>query len=176
MNYLLDTISILLLSRIAFQDFKHRGISWFLLPLLFASLLAKSFQSNSVHHLAFFFTINLGFILMQLVLMIMYFSIKEKRIVNIINTKMGIGDILFFICLCVAFSPLNFIFFYLSGLIFTLIAVLVYHFISGRNIGEIPLAGSIAILMIICIFSFYFHHQINPYDDTLLSVVLLPSL
>ena len=175
MKYLLDTLSVLLLALLALQDFKYRGISWYLLPLLFISLLMQALTSNSFQNIVFWFALNLLFVFLQMVLLLIYFGVKEKRFVNIINTKIGIGDILFFIVIGVSFSNINFIFFYLLGLLFTLLAVLVYYLISRKPIGDIPLAGSIALLLIICIFCRCFYTPFNFYDDAFLLHVFLPS-
>ena len=170
-----NIISILLLAAIAVQDFKYRGISWFLLPMLLVALLIKSYLTYPVNEIFFSFLVNLGFVLLQIIMLIAFFSFKERRFVNIINTKMGIGDILFFIAICGVFSPVNFIIFYLGGIVFTLVGVMAYHLAARKQIGEIPLAGCIAVLMIICISYLYFNTNLNPQDDTLLSGVFLPS-
>ncbi len=167
MTFILSIITVALLSVLLYQDFKYRAISWYLIPLLFVALGYSVYAKTGAGPLTKIFFTNLGFLILQGVLLTVYFSIKEKRAFNVINTKLGIGDILFFIVLCIAFSPGNFIIFYLVGLIVTLAATLFYHLISQKQIGEIPLAGCIALLMMLCISYTHFDANLNLMDDTL---------
>lgn len=166
MHYFLDALSIFLLSLIAYEDFKHRAISWYLLPVLGIVFLAASFRQFPLSEIATEFFINFSFVAAQLLLLTVYFSIKERKPVNIIKKHIGMGDILFFIALCAAFSPVNFLVFYVSGLAVTLLGAGIYHLLSRKSIMEIPLAGGFAVLLIIGIFSGYFIGGIRFHDDT----------
>ena len=93
-----------------YEDFKYRAIHWFWLVLfLFIVLLTNSFDINNV-------VLNFMFIMLKLTGVTLYFSIKNRRFVNIINQYLGIGDILFFIPLLFLFSPFNFLAFFILSL------------------------------------------------------------
>jgi hypothetical protein len=67
---------------------------------------------------------------------------------NIIDSQIGLGDILFMICLALAFSPANFLVFYNLGMILTLIIAIAVKTIRKKIKMEIPLAGALAIPLI----------------------------
>ena len=165
MKYGIEIVLVALLSTIVFQDLKHRAISWILIPLLlcFQTLLALS--ALTIEKTIFFFLINLGFIVMQLICITAYFSFKNRKFINIVNNYLGIGDILFFLVLCLGFSPFNFILFYLCSLIITLLAFLLYQILSRSQDKEIPLAGAMALGLIVCHLAHYRFDKINFYQD-----------
>ena len=166
MVFLLEIISISFLSIIIFQDFKQRQISWILIPLLFILLSLISVQeTGGIKTSLQLFLVNCVFIFFQLICLTVYFSIKERKLNNIINTYIGIGDVLFFIVLAAAFSPLNFIIFYVFSLILTVVGVLLLKLFKPFSLKEIPLAGTMSLALIICFIYKYFHHNFNFYDD-----------
>ncbi len=89
---------------------------------------------------------------------------KNKRIVNIIDTYIGLGDVLFFAVMAAAFSPINFIVFYLVSTVLTLISFLVYTFVKKQP-GEIPLAGAMSIGMLLLMLLNAFMPSLNFYND-----------
>lgn len=165
MNLFYTIAGIALLVILAFQDFRERKISWFLLPLLFFSLVLSGIESLSLKQLLAYFSVNFGFIVLQITSLTIYFSIKKRKFTNIINQYIGIGDLLFFVVLCAAFSPVNFIFFYCTCLLISLVWVLFYHFAVRKEIKEIPLAGIFSILLIFILAINNFSPAINFYDD-----------
>ncbi len=131
----------LVLGLIAYQDFKFRAISWpLLLLLLLLLLLTKGFQPET--------GINLLFVAAQLVFLTLYISLKNKRFTNIIDTYLGLGDILFLVVVCAAFSTYEFVIFYIAGLLFSLLAFIIYRLLNRSASKEIPLAGLMSIVMI----------------------------
>ena len=165
MKYLIDIILLILLFIVVWQDFRERKISWLLLPLLFAVFVFADIQKSNFGNIASSFTINSGFILIQLLLLSIYFSLRNKKFTNIINTYIGIGDILFFIVICAAFSPVNFLLFYLLGLLLTIVGFLIYTSIMKRATAEIPLAGSMAALMMAFVLLKNVSGKIDFYSD-----------
>lgn len=163
-----NTICLLVfLVLIILQDFKHRAISWVLIPL---TLIAHSLNAvEGVPQNVFYKNciINIGFIALQLILLSMYLSIKNKRLVNIFDTYLGWGDVLFFVVLCVGFSPLNFIIFYISAMTLTLMASIIYNQILTKNkLQSIPLAGALSALLIVAIIIKHSISGLNFHDDT----------
>lgn len=168
MSPLFTVISMAVLAAIAAEDARHRLISWYWLPVLLLIFVLEAFTQLKPDEAGMYFIINLSFLLVQLLLVTVYFSIRQKRPVNIINTWLGIGDILFFVVLCAAFSPLNYLLFYLLSLLFTIAGYIAYKIIKGRS-STIPLAGAVALLLFLCLLLRWFIPQVNFYDDTLIT-------
>jgi hypothetical protein len=168
--FVLDLILYLCLGCIAFQDLKFRLISWYFLPLLLAGFVFKGIQEQGPSEFLLTSSFNLGFVILQLLLLTLYISLKNRKFINIINTYIGIGDVLFFVVLCTAFSTLNFIAFYVLALMITIFGVAIFHLFSKGKTKEIPLAGSMAIVLIIVIFSSSFYGVSRYADAPLLNV------
>ncbi|MGQ0827052.1 MAG: hypothetical protein ACT4ON_01530 [Bacteroidota bacterium] len=156
MTSIINILLILCLTIIVVQDFKQREISWMLIPLTLAGFTYKAMNGDILLKNVL---LNIAFIVIQLLMLTIYMSIKNKKPVNIINTYLGLGDILFFLVICVAFSPINFIAFYLSSMITTLIGVIIYNRFSNKQTKDIPLAGAMAtgtiVLMVFPGLNFY---------------------
>jgi len=135
---------IAVLSFVLYQDFKQRQILWILLPLLLSGFIIRAFVLHQTAGLWSNSVFNLLFIFLQLTGISIYMSIKNKKLTNIINTYLGIGDILFFVVIAFAFSPILFIAFYVSALTLTAIGFMTYRLINKRGNPQIPLAGAMA--------------------------------
>ncbi|HEY8400583.1 MAG TPA: hypothetical protein VIK89_04940, partial [Cytophagaceae bacterium] len=146
MALLLQITAIALLIFIFYQDYKYRAVYWFLFPLLALTFLLYNLNMAGWQEVGNNMLINLGFISTQLALLTLYFSLKYRRLVNISDSLLGLGDILFLLVLGVLFSPLNFIVYYLLSLLIVLLVAVLLR-ISGRELGKIPLAGIQAILL-----------------------------
>ena len=151
MYYFIFAISAITLSMIAYQDFRSRSVYWFYFPLLTISGIILGFlelKSNlQLFQYAFF---NVFFLAMQLFFLKVYFFLRHKKIVKIVDKKMGLGDILFLIAACFFFSPFNFIVFYISSLLFSIIYYALYKVIKGSSLKTLPLAGLQALFLFIC--------------------------
>ncbi|MFL5763629.1 MAG: hypothetical protein ACJ77K_06775 [Bacteroidia bacterium] len=158
---------ILLLVVVIVQDLYYRRISAWLIPALFVGFL---FRGMTVVGASAFFSdalFNLGFVAVQLGLMWLYFILKNRRWINIVDTFIGLGDLLFFIVLCTAFSPVNFIFFFISALICSLFSAFLYDRFVKRMQREVPLAGIMASVLIVTLISCSFL-SLGLYDDSYL--------
>lgn len=174
MLLLLQIVSVLLLLILTYQDFKDRAISWIILPVLFICFILTSLETLPLSALGLFFGINSGFIFLQVCSVALYFLIKRRTIKNIIDKEIGLGDILFFIVLTVAFSPVNFIAFYVVTLILTLAAYLLIKFFNASTKREIPLAGIMSLAMAFLIITSFFSDSFNLYSDrAILSLITL---
>lgn len=161
----LDIISLLLLFVIIIQDFRQRKISWIPLPLLFIAFTTKAILSEGFTEAILLFLKNFGFIFIQFLALVTFYFLKERKFTNIVNRQIGLGDVLFFIVICSAFSLLNFLFFYLSGLLLTIIGYLFYRIFSKKAGAEVPLAGCLSFILMLFIFLQYLNFHFNPYDD-----------
>lgn len=169
MQYVIDICLLLLLAVVLFQDLKQRQISWFLIPLLLVSFIAQGLFRIPANELMHYTMFNIGFIVVQLVILTAYISIKNKRLVNIINSYLGIGDVLFIATVAAAFSPLNFIVFYITALLFTLFVFVVVKLLTKKLSKEIPLAGAMAAVMIGLILVNQWLPEFNFYKDDYLT-------
>ena len=137
---------VLCLLPIVYEDFRYRAIHWIWL-VLFAGVLLIGGPVESKTILS-----NFVFIGLQLFLLTLYFSIKHRKWINITKDYLGIGDILFFIPLCLLFSPDGLILFFVGSLLLSLIGTLLFVLLKKTSLSTIPLAGcmSIPLIIILC--------------------------
>jgi hypothetical protein len=135
-------------------------------PLLAVLLAGVHFLLNrSIVDVGLSLFINLGFLILQLVLLTVYFSIKGKKLINITVQLFGLGDVLFLFSIAFYLSVLNFLFFYITSLAFILLAwVLVQSFSSSKS-KQIPLAGLQAILFSVFLSGDWFWLHLNATND-----------
>lgn len=128
----------------AIQDFKYRGIIWYIFPLLGVLSLTIGFQHQMVWQ-----EIIQSFIFLIIIISCLqiYFSIKEKKWIHLFKTHLGIGDVLFFIAVIPLFSNVSYILFFITGMFVSGITHLI---ISRLNKKEtVPLAGYLAIYLML---------------------------
>lgn len=147
---------------LAIQDFKDRAISWWLIPFTITSYFV--YQNSFFTLINTELYLNLLFVLINYISVTAYFSLKEKRIVNIFKDYLGIGDLLFFVVCAFMFSLPNFIFFLIASFLLTLIGALLWSKIKPQSSPYIPLAGIMAALLIpLLMLEFFF--QINLFRE-----------
>jgi hypothetical protein len=138
MKSVVEIMLILVLLVIAYQDYKFRAVWWVLFPIIIA--LSLPFNDEILETLYNGLT-NWIFVFIQLSLLTIYFSIKNKRIVNIAEGLLGWGDILFLFSVSFLFSFPYFISFYVGSLLASLVFVLIAQFSRKSSFSTIPLAG-----------------------------------
>ena len=148
MERIVDIIGIMTLGILSWQDFRSRQIAWWLLPILAAALFLSSLQKNSASEIGIGFSFNITFLCIQFLFVWIWFSLKQKKLSKIIDTQIGLGDVLFMICIALAFSPANFMVFYTVGMIATLLVTITVKLFKATIKSEIPLAGALAIPLI----------------------------
>jgi hypothetical protein len=126
------------------QDFRHRAVHWLALAGLFLLFFSLHFIEHQLPEHLSQFGLNLLFIGLQWSALTLYFSIRNKQFVNIMDRFIGWGDLLLFIVFAAAFSLPAFVFFMVGGLLFTLLAFALQHAI-GKAPKLIPLAAWLAI-------------------------------
>ncbi len=142
------------LSAIIYEDFRFRAIHWYWLVLLvIAAYFYSTTPTNDV-------LANFSFLFVQIVGLTAYFSIKNKRLVNIVDSQIGLGDLLFFIPLCLLFKPAIFLFFFIISLTASLIGFLLIQKFWLKQLTTIPLAGCMSITLIIFLITEY-HHPVS---------------
>jgi hypothetical protein len=149
-----------ILALIAYYDFKYRALPLYTLAIALIFGVSVSIYKNGFSDSIYLAGVNFLLIGSQLAMITLYFSIKNKKVTNIFNRYLGLGDILFFIVLMFCFSPVNFILFIvLSGIL-----VLAFYIRSQKK-ELIPLAGCHAVLMIITLIFSIGCKTIQPYND-----------
>ena len=136
-----------ILSAIIYEDFRFRAIHWYWLVLL--SISAYFYASTPMDEVL----TNFGFIFIQILGLTVYFSIKNKNFVNIVDHQIGLGDLLFFIPLCLLFNPTLFLIFFVISLTVSLIGFLLIQKFWLKKMKTIPLAGCMSITLIVFLFA-----------------------
>jgi len=138
-------VTFLILIIFLFQDLKFRGINWFLFPLLLGITLFLNPSQLSPSYTQMLMSIL--FLTVNLLVLFIYVSLKNKRLINIFKTHFGIGDVLFFIAVIPLFSFRNFILFFITGMIVSMVLhLLLKH--KQKKI-TIPLAGYLSAYLIL---------------------------
>lgn len=144
MNVFLLLGIIITLGIILYQDVKHRT-----LDIKFAIvLLLLCVGYNIVHPILDYKNalLIIGFILVNILCVTVYFSIKHKQIINPIDSKIGLGDIVFFIIIAPLFHLKSYILFFITGLLFSLLVyAVVIRFREKQK--TIPLAGYLSLYL-----------------------------
>jgi len=141
--YLYIFLTIVLIV-VIYQDLKNRAIHISLPIVIFAVALVI----NNSEALLDFKTIvlNVSFILVNIIGLFAYASIKAKTFVNPINKSIGIGDIAFFFCITPLFNLRTFIIFFILGLIFSLVVHAIFK--AFKKTDTIPLAGYLSLFLV----------------------------
>lgn len=153
---------------VIFQDFKSRQIYWFWPPLLFAVFFMESYQRLSFNELLQNIGINSLFIVVNLLMVSLYFSAKERKWINIFKQHFGWGDFLFLLAITPIFSPLNFVLFFVISLILIGLLHAILITFGQLVITTVPLAGWLSVLLVIALLLNAFLFNINPLNDDLL--------
>jgi hypothetical protein len=161
-----DTLTLLfccILAFLAYYDFRYRALPVYMLVIALVFGILISVSKNGLSFTLYFSAVNTILISLQLGLTTLYFSIKTGKFVNIFNSYLGIGDLIFFLVVILCFSPVNFILFIISSGLITLL-----FYVPSREKVLIPLAGSQSVILcLILLFSLVFK-IIQPYNDLFL--------
>lgn len=139
---------LMLLLFMGVQDFRYRAISWYAFPLLAGLMVFENGHFNLIDS-----TANISFLVVNFLLTTLIISLKNKRYVNLLDSHIGLGDLLMLACMSLYFTPFIFFLFYLSSLLFIGIAVGVYLSLAKPNNYTVPLAGMQGMLLFGCILS-----------------------
>jgi hypothetical protein len=139
--------ALLSYAAVTYQDFRFRAVNWllFLAIAVFNLLYVLWFRQIPFSVLFTNTLINVVIITAQFLFLKLYFSLREKKLATIIDKYVGLGDIIFYLLLCMFFPPLTFIAFHTGSL---LCCLLFYPLYSKFN-KSVPLAGLQSLLMII---------------------------
>ena len=153
---IVKVLFILLLLFITFQDFRYKAVSWILFPIGFITAGIITYVEIPFSDLLFNSLINSLFIAFQMAVILVFSWIKFKQVKNIFSQIFGLGDLLFLIMICPLFSPVNFVFFYILSLAFSLCLYLILKYFKLYIDSKIPLAGFQSFFLAILLLSNFF--------------------
>ncbi len=148
-----------------YQDLRYRAVYWLIFPVLVLLLVAFTLTKSISGSFLLNSGLNLGFVFVQLLLLSLYFSIRNKRWVDITREYLGWGDVLFLICIAFYLSPLNYLLFYICSLLLVLLVSAASIWKRGAGEYKIPLAGLQALLFAVLVFTDWNTNQLNLQSD-----------
>ncbi len=165
---LLTRILILLVLLVIFvQDIKSRSVYWILFPLIVVLFIVSDLVSQrSIGDLWLPVLFNLGFLVLQLLIITCWFSLKEKRWVNISANLLGWGDILFLVSISFYLSFANFLFFHIVSLLLVLTSWLIWQFFVNQKTKHVPMAGMQALVFAVFLSSDWWLLHFDTTNDT----------
>jgi hypothetical protein len=171
-----NIVSVFLISLMSWQDFKTRSITAWLLPAIGICFLAGEISVLSTDVLFRNAMVNWTLLVLQFFLLWIWISARNGKWISIVDTQIGLGDILLLVCLAPAFSPVNFFLFYTCGAIFALAVALVYRKISVAHDSRIPLAGLLGLpLVLVCALRAFDPTLVLLTNDQWIINILLPQ-
>lgn len=166
----LTLLILFLLGILIYQDFKTRSVSLIVMLALFgifgwqAFLAEHSFAAISIP-----FLFNTAFVLLQLVLIALYFMVRQNGTLKFIDDVIGLGDIVFMGVCAMAFSTARFCVFYIISLIVALLGtIVVKNFRRNTKDPGVPLVGYMAISLMACVVVKLTTGMFDFYDDAFL--------
>lgn len=149
---MVHTVALLLacsLVAVIYQDFKSREVSIISFLGVFFSLLILSYPGNAEYWVVCS-SINIVLVTVQLLVSFVAISVRRRRVTNIVNEAIGLGDIVMLEIYALGFST---IFFILITLLASLVSLLL--FLTGRVFrwerSTIPLAGVMALVLLLAL-------------------------
>ncbi|TYR36350.1 hypothetical protein FXV77_10605 [Sphingobacterium phlebotomi] len=133
---------------IALEDFKWRMVHiwWYL--VLSVGLGGLSIALKGTMDTLSMVIWNVGFILLLLLILTVYLSLKERKLVFLFDRYLGWGDVFFFVCVALYLDLATYITFLIISLIAALIIAPVIFKWQGKD-KHIPLAGIQAICLML---------------------------
>lgn len=133
------------MTAIAYQDFKYRAIHWLLFLFISIFLTIDGLKTISFTQYILNISFNILLIFLQFALLYLYYFFQGKNLKSIFFNIIGEGDILFIVILSLAFSWHSFLFYYILGLLFSVITWLLLKYSGIIHSELIPFAGLMAI-------------------------------
>jgi formate hydrogenlyase subunit 3/multisubunit Na+/H+ antiporter MnhD subunit len=144
---------------------RSRAVHWFLFPVLAGLLTVIRLHDHPWSAIWQTTLINMGFLAVQLFIVTLYFSLKNKKWVNITQQLLGWGDVLFLLNITVYLSALNFLFFYIVSLTAVLLLWLSWQVVSSKKNKYIPLAGFQSLIFILFLAGDWWYWSFNMTED-----------
>jgi len=173
MSWIVFIVCIGLLAVIIFQDFKYRQIFWLTLPVLFLIFTGQSIFFNGLKYAALYFMVNFCFLVFIFLSGVLLVAVAKKAsLPETFKTFTGIGDVLFFLVVCTAFSPFMYLAYCGLSALVAISGYLLYNSLVKNVQISSPFAGVMALLLVF----FITIRQVNPafdfYDDEMIASIL----
>lgn len=133
------------------QDLKFRAIHVMLPAILFILGLVIFYIAQKEWMLLGY---NALFLVSTFAGLYVYLMIKNKTVITSLSKTMGLGDILFFIAVVPFFGFHNYILYFITGMLFSIIGFLLIRMLSKTNL--VPLAGLLSLYMVLLMGVDYF--------------------
>ena len=168
MKNIIEIFLILLMAVAVYQDFRSRTLNVGLLILLFVGVIINGWLAIQPKLMFKHAAINMILFAIQILGVYLFYMIKYKGRQNILNKRIGAGDLLFIGILCCAFSPYNFILFLLIGFFLTITGFVISGLAKTPNQNTIPLAGWLAgcYIVLFIVTSYFVNYDI--YSDLMI--------
>lgn len=141
----MNWISVVFLSAIflliAYQDIKYRHIHFVLPILTMIDAIILNYTNFSMINTLYI----LVFLLIVFSVLIVYFSLKRNKFINILKEDIGLGDIILLVAFVPLFTLRNYILFFITGMLFSLLLFAIFYKYYRHK--TIPLAGYLSIYM-----------------------------
>lgn len=166
-------VILALLTLVFVQDVRSRSVYWILFPCLVLLFIGLDLLQHHLYADTWWsIAVNIGFLVVQFLMVSVYFSIKNSRWINITSGMLGWGDILLLLSVAFYLSFLNFLLFYIISLVAVLLLWLTWQAISAKKDRHIPLAGLQALLMVLFLISAWWIKPVDiNSDDWLLQLI-----
>ncbi|MCJ8212042.1 hypothetical protein MUY27_20160 [Mucilaginibacter sp. RS28] len=152
-----------------------RAVHWVLFPFGLLLLVSLHYlQEGKISTMLYAVVFNVLFLLVQFLLVSVYFSLKHKQWVNLTRGMFNWGDIFFILVVACYLSTVNFIAFYISSLLVSLLAWLLVVRRYARNKNHIPLAGLQALFFVVLFAFSWIKPAFKLTDDSYLLNLLQP--
>ncbi|WP_124582128.1 hypothetical protein [Pedobacter sp. KBW06] len=145
---------------------RYRAVYWICFPILAILLFGLKYSLTGLWDALTETGYGLLFLLIQLLFLWVYFSVKNRKVVNLTNDYLGWGDILFLIVITFYLSPGNYVLFYIGSLILVLLYSIGMGGLQAKKSNKhIPLAGLQAMLLALLMITDYFFKAFTLYSD-----------
>ncbi len=142
---------------ISVQDIRSREVDYWVFPaLLIGSIVWLYFQGNAPRWVGPL--MNLGFVSVLFLSLVLYVSVKRRKLTNVFKADFALGDLLYLVCITPLFATRNMILYVILGMVFSLILHLIFK--KKNGVDTVPLAGYLSIFLI-AVFVFNFFVETN---------------
>lgn len=162
MELTIQLIFCTILLAVVYMDFKERVVPLYLLFVLFIISLVYTCYQADVATAFLQLALNTGLIVMLLVSLLFYYRLRQGSFKGVVNHKLGVGDMVFWVTIAPLFSLLNFILYFISSLLAVLILVVI-RLIFNTKVDLIPLAGYQALFLLFITIgnALFFNHNFS---------------
>lgn len=150
---LLNALLIILMFWVVFQDFKYRTLNLYVTISIFLISFIIVINTYAINWILEVILYNFLLLVLFYGFLILFYFFKGVSLFDFFEDKLGIGDIVFTISIISFFTFKNFLYFLLLSFLFSLLLYKGLSFFKSVKSPTIPLAGNMALFLIIVQFS-----------------------